>query len=97
MRNEIFLNSGPATRSDQAVGTTQQKLSFIFSMTIADYVRYPFWTTPIQFAVQQQIRPAVRMGLMSAFGTKRTWSRGPAMSAFGGKADMTRRLGDVCF
>jgi hypothetical protein len=34
---------------------------------------------------------------MSAFGTERTsWSRSP-MSAFGGKADISRARGNVCF
>jgi hypothetical protein len=30
-------------------------------------------------------------GRMSAFGTKRTWNCRPAMSAFGGKADIDRQ------
>ena len=34
---------------------------------------------------------------MSAFGTKRTCQSLSAMSAFGGKADITRTCTDVCF
>jgi hypothetical protein len=33
----------------------------------------------------------------SAYGTKRTSNSRLAMSAFGGKADITSRLSDVCF
>src|SRR4029077_17187916 len=34
---------------------------------------------------------------MSAFGTKRTSKRRPAMSAFGGKADIAFEYENVCF
>jgi hypothetical protein len=33
----------------------------------------------------------------SAIGTKRTSKRRPAMSAFGGKADINQRRSNVCF
>jgi hypothetical protein len=35
--------------------------------------------------------------LMSAFGTKRTFQSAPAMSAFGGKADIAISGRHVCF
>jgi hypothetical protein len=41
------------------------------------------------------ITPAVK--LVSLLGTKRTWHSRSAMSAFGGKADMTRTWADVRF
>ena len=34
-----------------------------------------------------RLRGIVQLRTMSAFGTKRTWQRRSAMSAFGGKAD----------
>ena len=40
---------------------------------------------------------AYRRGAMSAFGTKRTSNYCPAMSAFGGKADINGRQSNVCF
>jgi ABC transporter substrate binding protein len=35
--------------------------------------------------------------LTSGYGTKRTSKRGPAMSAFGGKADIALKSDNVCF
>jgi hypothetical protein len=41
--------------------------------------------------------PAVRKALTSAIFTKRTSKSRPAMSAFGGKADMAMNGPNVCF
>jgi len=34
---------------------------------------------------------------VETIGTKRTFQLAPSMSAFGGKADITRTCGNVCF
>jgi hypothetical protein len=39
----------------------------------------------------------LRLPVVSAFGTKRTSRDLQQMSAFGGKANMTRTYADVCF
>jgi len=45
----------------------------------------------------KRIMAALPHLLTAAFGTKRTFGRAQSKSAFGGKADITRRWADVCF
>src|SRR6516165_4980512 len=44
----------------------------------------------------ERFYPKSQYAVSSAFGTKRTSGRAQSMSAFGGKADMTRTCADVC-
>jgi MAPEG family len=68
-----------------SVNATSAQMRLIPAATIVFiFARMAFW-------IGYRIHPLYRaFGMTSAFGTKRTWRSHSTMSAFGGKADMTR-------